>query len=88
MTTQATLFDLPPVAPASILEPERGRLSSQNERILAILRRGPVSNDDLSRIARKYTSRLSDLRKAGYDVRVKSRDHKTGLVVYELVEAQ
>lgn len=86
--SQHSLFDIPavPVAPACILEPERKRLSGQNLAILDALRRGPMRNTDLALIALKYTSRLSDLRKAGYEVRIQSRDTKTGVVVYELVE--
>lgn len=61
------------------------RLSNQNEKILAELRKGPVTNHELSTLGiLKYTSRISDLRAAGFDVRIKSRDRKTGLVVYEL----
>jgi hypothetical protein len=44
------------------------RLSSQNARILERLQKGPASNYELAQISLKYTSRLSDLRKAGYVV--------------------
>ena len=88
-TAQPSLFDLPavPIAPACIPEPERKRLSGQNLTILEALRRGPMRNTDLALIALKYTSRLSDIRKAGYEVRIKERNTATGVVVYELVEA-
>lgn len=86
---QPSLFDAPavPVAPACIPEPERKRLTGQNLAILDALKRGPMRNTDLALIALKYTSRLSDIRKAGYEVRIKSHDRQTGVVVYELVEA-
>jgi hypothetical protein len=49
-----------------------GRLENQCRTILALLReRGNqgVTNAELSRIALKYTSRISDLRDSGHDVR-------------------
>lgn len=60
------------------------RLSTQCAEILALLATGAASNDQLSMIARKYTSRISDLRKAGY--RIVNFDHnkKTGLAWYRL----
>jgi hypothetical protein len=51
----------PHVSPA-----DHPRLTGQNLAILERLRRGPATNDELIRISRKYTSRTSDLRKAGY----------------------
>jgi hypothetical protein len=49
-----------------------GRLETQCRKILALLKeRGNkgVTNAELSRMALKYTSRISDLRDAGHDVR-------------------
>ena len=70
----------------SVPEAEKPRLSGQCRLILAKLREGAATNDELARIARKYTSRISDLRKAGYDVQCVEHDHKTGLTFYELHE--
>ena len=78
--TGAPLVPCHPSVPAE----ERPRLSGQNAAILARLQRGPASNTDLAAIALKYTSRISDLRDAGYEVSVVSRDRATGLVVYAL----
>lgn len=51
------------------VEPEDvQRLTGQNAAILARLRRGPATNDELIQISRKYTGRISDLRKAGYTI--------------------
>ena len=86
--TQPTLFDLPPavpVAPACIPEPERKRLSAQCQTMLARLQCGPVTNQELMQIACKYTSRISDLRKAGYNVKMVDKNAETGLTRYELV---
>ena len=64
---------------------EHRRLSRQCEDILARLKQRPTSNHELAAISLKYTSRISDLRAAGYDVAIHSRDYKSGLVVYRLV---
>lgn len=63
---------------------EAPRLSGQCAAILARLQLAPASNYDLACIALKYTSRISDLRHAGYKISVASRDHKSGYVVYHL----
>ncbi len=65
---------------------EKPRLSRQCETMLCRLRCGRATNQELAVIALKYTSRISDLRKAGHDVRCVSRDHKAGITVYQLVE--
>lgn len=65
--------------------PDKRRLSGQNAAILARLRQGPATNAELAAISLKYTSRNSDLRRAGYPVEVISRDRKTGVVVYALI---
>lgn len=41
-------------------------------------------NVELSQIALKYTSRISDLRKAGHDVVCVSRHRESGLTYYAL----
>lgn len=63
---------------------EAPRLSRQCLAILDRLRLGRVSNDELSRIARKYTGRISEIRQAGYPVEVVERHWDTGLVWYAL----
>jgi len=78
--TGAPLVPCHPSVPAE----ERQRLSGQNAAILARLQRGPATNTELAAIALKYTSRISDLREAGYEVSVLSRDRTTGMVVYQL----
>ena len=71
---QPTLFPLnnepsptPPRDPHVQPQDER-RLSGQNATILHLLRQGSCTNDELARISRKYTSRISDLRAAGHKV--------------------
>lgn len=91
-TPEPSLFDRPadpgPILPCDPSAPALAvpRLSRQCRDILERLRRGPGTNTELARIALKYTSRISDLRKHGYVVEVQSHDHSTGLVVYALVE--
>ncbi len=81
MDRQLTFFDA-----ELARDQEVKRLGGQCAKILERLRRGRVSNDELSRISRKYTSRISDLRQAGHDVRCVSHDRATGLAFYELYE--
>ena len=66
--TQPSLFDIdflrglmPPTDP-HVDPSDVSRLTGQNAVILARLERGPATNDELSRISRKYTSRISDVR--------------------------
>jgi len=70
--------------PEALPSVERRRLSRQCRRIVDRLREGPASNEELSRIALKYTSRISEIRQAGYAVDVVARDHETGVCWYEL----
>jgi hypothetical protein len=94
--TQDALFDrfgfvsapMPEVPPADSHvtdPPEIERLGGQNFRVLARLRKGPVTNTELATIALKYTSRLSDLRKAGYVISCESLNMATGVTTYRLV---
>lgn len=63
---------------------EHRRLSRQCEAILQRLQQGRVSNTELSHLALKYTSRISDLRERGYRIVPVSQDRKTGVTFYEL----
>lgn len=67
-----------------LTQDEQTRLSRQCADILARLQQGPATNDELSRISRKYTSRISDLRQRGYVVICTRQDHKSGLTEYRL----
>lgn len=80
---QLNLFD---VAKAPKPDPERVRLNRQCQAILERLQRGRATNDELSKISRKYTGRISELRQAGHNVVCLSVDRKTGLSWYELQE--
>jgi hypothetical protein len=50
------------------------------------LKQGRASNQELASIALKYTGRISDLRKSGYDIRVVSSDTKRGVFWYAMFE--
>jgi hypothetical protein len=66
---------------------EKARLTGQLVAIVERLRRGRASNKELShKYACKYTGRISDLRKSGYDVRCVKRDVASGLTWYALFE--
>lgn len=81
--------DVSPTASASVPDPvERRRLGGQSASILALLERGPVTNVSLSQIALKYTSRISDLRKAGHKIEAFDRDTATGVVWYRLMNPE
>jgi hypothetical protein len=72
------------VADTHVTEPaEVNRLASQNEQILARLKRGPATNVELAGISLKYTSRISDLREAGYAIPPPERV-KGGVTIYRL----
>lgn len=79
-------LDFRPVETGSAATEAR-RLSRQCREILALLReRREVSNAELAAVALKYTGRISEIRQAGYDVRVVRRDRDSGLTHYRLVE--
>lgn len=61
------------------------RLGRQCARILELLRLRPQLNDSLSQVARKYTSRISDLRALGYSIKCE-RVGNDGLTKYYLVD--
>jgi hypothetical protein len=89
MSTQSSLpFDRDPepirFADTKLEPEERPRLGGQCRAILERLRRGRATNRELAGISLKYTGRISDLRKSGYEIVVVSRDRKTGLTWYEL----
>lgn len=53
------------------------RLSGQSARILQRLQEGPATARELAALSLKYTSRVSDLRKAGHDVRCREEGGKS-----------
>lgn len=74
------------VSDSHVVEPEAiTRLSTQNERILARLKRGPCANTDLLKIAVRYGARIGDLRKAGHVITC-TQDKASGVSVYRLEE--
>lgn len=88
---QAALFDetIPAAPPIRVNETvhlaEAPRLSNQCRLILERLKLGNATNRELAELSLKYTGRISDLRAAGYDIKVVERNHETGLNVYVLV---
>ena len=92
MSDQRDLFerfrDAPEPTPCdpNVQPAEVKRLTGQNLAILERLRRGPCDNVELSRMALKYTSRISDLRAAGYKVEIIQSNSANGVNVYKLFE--
>ena len=83
---QLTLFPpasaLPPRDP-SVTPTDRPRLTGQNARLLAMLEQGPTTNREMMLAGLlKYTSRISDLRAAGY--RIVCEPQGVGLSLYRL----
>lgn len=77
----------PPLKPRdpSVTNGDKPRLVGQNAKILAMLQEGPKTNRQLAEISLKYTSRISDLRAAGYTIANERLDE--GLTLYKLVQA-
>lgn len=74
MTAQLSIFDQPPPTPPraparAVTTSDAQRLNGQCARILDLLRVRPQLNSTLAGIGLKYTSRISDLRAAGYTIR-------------------
>jgi len=76
MTTQLTPTD------SNLVPGQEDRLIGQNERILKLLQLCPRTNVFLAAIAKKYTSRISDLRSHGHIIRCEFIDRKAGLTRY------
>lgn len=76
-------IDFQPVETGTVAQQQK-RLSGQNMEILARLQRGRATNQELSRLALKYSGRISDLRRAGIDIRLMEHDRRTGVATYAL----
>jgi hypothetical protein len=61
------------------------RLTGQRAKIIERLQAGPASNAELTAIAMRYSARIHELRKCGYDIRIVRQDRESGLVWYDLV---
>ena len=61
------------------------RLTGQRAKIIERLQSGPATNAELTQIAMRFTARIHELRKCGYDIRIVRQDRDSGLVWYELV---
>ena len=87
MDTQRLDFDPIPVRDTHVLDPlEQRRLSKQSAEILARLQQGPATNSELAQFCLNSRARISDLRKAGYDIRCVERNIRTGYSLYVLEE--
>ena len=66
---------------------EKVRLSKQCVKVLALLRIGPVTNQELSSVSLQYCTPIRQLRLAGYRIPKPEMDHTTGVSIYHLEEA-
>lgn len=64
---------------------DQPRLSRQANAILARLRVGRATRRELTELALNVTARISEIRQAGYDVRVVEWDHTSGKTIYQLM---
>ena len=88
MTAQIGLFDQPlpttrRVPAREIMPNDAERLGGQCAKMLTMLRARPQLNSALVAIANKYTSRISDLRALGFEI--KCTRVEGGLTLYTLV---
>jgi hypothetical protein len=80
-----SLIDHLPATDPNVATDARRRLSGQNKKILDRLKEGPVRLRELMSIAAKYTSRISDLRKAGCVI--ECQPQPDGNSIYTLVSS-
>ena len=90
MSEQLKLVDMIPGAYGLEFNPTvpdaaKPRLGRQQQAILDRLRKGPATNNDLCQIAQRFSARIEELRKAGYDIRRTHDDDRRGVYIYELV---
>jgi hypothetical protein len=52
-----------------VIAGDRARFARQCDAILDRLQSGPASNIELAKLSLKYTGRVSDLRKQGYEIK-------------------
>lgn len=62
------------------------RLTGQSYKIIDRLSDGPVTNDELTKVARKFCARLTDLRKNGYVIICYRKEYESGLTHYYLFQ--
>lgn len=75
----------PPVRDPNLPKQSISRVSKQALKVLEMLRSGPKTNRELLDVAIRYGSRIHDLRKAGYDIKIVADDSQTGLTTYQLM---
>jgi hypothetical protein len=72
---------------STVSEADAPRLGAQQQRILNLFADGGlVSNVRLAQHAFNYTARISELRKAGYNIRKVAYQSDTGITHYSLIK--
>lgn len=59
-------------------------MATQNDRILERLKQGPATNRELNEIGFRYSARIHELRRDGYDITWAPVKGKPSLIVYRL----
>ena len=62
------------------------RIAGQKKAILDRLSESPASNIELAAICIRYSARIHELRKAGYDIQTYHQDKASGVCWYKLHE--
>lgn len=64
---------------------EAPRLSRQAVKILVRLSEGPATNVELAKIGIRYSARICELRKVGYEFEIIDRNFENGVNIYRLL---
>jgi hypothetical protein len=73
---------------STVSEAAAPRLGRQQTAILARLRQGPALNIELAHIGIRYSARIEELRKAGYDIRKCMMSDERGIFKYWLEDEE
>lgn len=85
MSTQQSLFAVSEPAPPSTDEQcEQARRATHRVKILARLRRGPVTAAELVAITHRFSGRIFEIRKMGYQIKTE-QDRASGASWYSLI---
>jgi hypothetical protein len=74
------------VTDPTVATENKARLSKKCLEVLAMLRRGEVTNVELAQVALDYRGRIRDLRAAGFRIECLDKQSKSGVTRYKLME--
>lgn len=74
------------VSDQTVASENKPRLSKKCLEVLAMLRKGEVTNVELVQVALDYRGRIRDLRAAGFRIECLDKQSKSGVTRYKLME--